>query len=407
MNKSCGVLSMTNSDLNTTTTKALNVIDGLDMNLDHTVQAFLAPLYNKFPFLSHTFWGIPLANLVAAFLVLFIFLLFRRLFTYLTVSVLQKLAKRTKTYYDDRIISGLKAPVSFAFVIIGLHLFFALIFWEPEKVKNILNSLIVFDIFWAIIAIAQALRGLFHATTAKFNPDLSREMGDFILKIVKILIGGLGLATILQVWGINVTALIASLGLGGLAFALAAKDTASNLFGSFALLADKSIRIGEWIKVGDTEGIVENIGMRTTKIRSFDKSLITVPNQIIANTPIENFSRRGVRRVKINIGLTYDTSSTQLRNIVKEIREMLHNHEHIAQKETLLVNFESFKDSSLNIFIYTFTATSNWAKYLDIREDIHLNIMHIVEKNGSSFAFPSQSIYIEDVKNLGYNNLQK
>ena len=399
--------SMSTNDLNTTETKAFNVIDGLDMNLDHTVQVFLAPLYNQFPFLSHTFWGIPLANLVAAFLVLFIFLLFRRLFAYLTVSVLQKLAKRTKTYYDDRIISGLKAPVSFAFVLIGLHLFFALIFWEPQVVKNILNSLIVFDIFWAIVAIAQALRGLFHAATAKFNSDLSREMGDFILKIVKIIIGGLGLATILQVWGINVTALIASLGLGGLAFALAAKDTASNLFGSFALLADKSIRIGEWIKVGTTEGVVENIGMRTTKIRSFQKSLITVPNQLIANTPIENFSRRGSRRIKMRIGLTYDTSGEQIEKIVEEIRYMLHNHKDISQKETLLVNFESFGDFALNIFIYTFTSTANWEKYLYIREDIHLQIMQIVEENHSSFAFPSQSVYIEDVKNLGYNSLQK
>lgn len=388
---------MSKTDLNTTTTKALNVIDGLDMNLDHTVQVFLAPLYNKFPFLSHTFWGIPLANLIAAFLVLFIFLLFRRLFTYLTVGVLQKLAQRTENYYDDRIISGLKSPVRFAFVIIGLHLFFALIFWEPETVKKILNSLIVFDIFWAIIAIAQALRGVFHATTAKFNSDLSQEMGDFILKIVKILLGGLGLASILQVWGINVTALVASLGLGGLAFALAAKDTASNLFGSFALLADKAIRIGEWIKVGDVEGIVESIGMRTTKIRSFQKSLITVPNQIIANTPIENFSRRGIRRIKINVGLTYGTTEAQISTIVNEIKEMLLTHENISNKDTLLVNFESFGDSALNIFIYTFTSTANWGRYLDIREDVHLKIMQIVEKHGSSFAFPSQSIYVEQM----------
>ena len=388
---------MSTTDLNTTTTKTLNVIDGLDMNLDHTVQLFLAPLYNKFPFLSHTFWDIPLANLIAAFLVLFIFLLFRRLFTYLTVGVLQKLAQRTENYYDDRIISGLKSPVRFAFVIIGLHLFFALIFWEPETVKKILNSLIVFDIFWAIIAVAQALRGVFHATTAKFNSDLSQEMGDFILKIVKILLGGFGLASILQVWGINVTALVASLGLGGLAFALAAKDTASNLFGSFALLADKAIRIGEWIKVGDVEGVVESIGMRTTKIRSFQKSLITVPNQIIANTPIENFSRRGIRRIKMNVGLTYNTTQVQITTIVNEIKEMLLTHEGISDKDTLLVNFDSFGDSALNIFIYTFTATANWGRYLDIREDVHLKIMQIVEKNGSSFAFPSQSIYVEQI----------
>jgi len=398
VNKSCGDPNMPTSDVNNTATKALNVIDGLDMNIDHTVQSLLAPFYDRFPFLAESVFGIPLGNLIGAILVLFLFLLLRRFFTYIVMGTLQRLAKHTETYYDDKIVSALKGPVSFAFIVIGLHLFFTLIFWETPIIKNILNTLIVFDIFWAIISIAEALRGLFHQTTARFHSDLSREMGDFILKIVKILIGGLGLAAMLQVWGINVTALIASLGLGGLAFALAAKDTASNLFGSFALLADKSIRIGEWVKVNGVEGTVEDIGMRTTKIRSFGKSLITVPNQIVANNPIENFSRRGVRRIKMRIGLTYATNSQQITTIVEEIKYMLHTHEHIAQKETLLVNFESFGDSALNIFIYTFTSTANWAKYLNIREDIHLKIMKIVEDNGSSFAFPSQSIYIEETE---------
>ena len=395
MNKSCGVKIMPAIDMNTT--KTLDVLNDLDMNLDHIIQTLLAPFYDRFPFLAYSIFGIPLGNLVAAVLVLLLFLLLRRFFTYIIMETLQRLTKHTETYYDDRIISALKGPVSFAFIVIGLHLFFTLIFWETMTIKNILNTLIVFDIFWAIIAIADALRGVFHQTTARFHSDLSKEMGDFILKIVKILIGGLGLAAILQVWGINVTALVASLGLGGLAFALAAKDTASNLFGSFALLADKSIRIGEWIKVGETEGVVEAIGMRTTKIRSFQKSLITVPNQLVANTPIENFSRRGIRRIKLDVGLTYGTTRKQVVKIVEEIKYMLHSHEGISHQDTLLVNFNSFGDSSLNIFIYTFASTANWDKYLDVREDVHFQIMEIVENNGSSFAFPSQSIYLEQM----------
>ena len=395
MNKSCGVKIMAVIDVNKT--KTIDVINDLDMNLDHTIQTLLAPFYDRFPFLTQSIFGIPLGNLIAAVLVLLLFLLLRRFFTYIIMETLQQLTKHTETYYDDKIISALKAPVSFAFIVIGLHLFFALIFWETTTIKNILNTLIVFDIFWAIIATADALRGVFHQTTARFHSDLSKEMGDFILKIVKILLGGLGLAAILQVWGINVTALIASLGLGGLAFALAAKDTASNLFGSFALLADKSIRIGEWIKVGETEGVVEAIGMRTTKIRSFQKSLITVPNQLVANTPIEDFSRRGIRRIKMDVGLTYGTTREQVIKIVEEIKYMLHSHEGISHQDTLLVNFNSFGDSSLNIFIYTFTSTANWDKYLDIREDVHFLIMQIVEDNGSSFAFPSQSIYVEQM----------
>ncbi|MDQ7084124.1 MAG: mechanosensitive ion channel family protein [Sulfurovum sp.] len=316
------------------------------------------------------------------------------------MGTLQKLAKYTDNYYDDRIISALKAPIRFAFIVVGMHLFFLLTFQETILIKKILNTLIVYDIFWAILAILEAIRELLQKFANRFSEDLYKEIGNFMMTILKILISGIGLGAMLQVWGINITALVASLGIGGLAFALAAKDAASNLFGSFALLADKSIRIGEWIKVDGTEGIVEDIGMRTTKIRSFGKSLITIPNQIVANNPIENFSRRGVRRIKINIGLTYSTSSTQMLTIVEEIKYMLYNHDSISQKETLLVNFNAFGDSALNIFIYTFTSTANWENYLKIREDIHIQIMKIVEENHSDFAFPSQSIYIEKIEKL-------
>ncbi len=376
-------------------TNSLDIIDDLSMNLGDSVQILVNPLYQQFPFLTNTFFGLPLANLFGAILAFLVFLLFRHFFTLLIMGTLLNLSKLTHTYYDEKVISALKAPVRFAFIVIGANVFFSLIFYETETIKHILNTLVIFTIFWSILAIMNALRGLFHAGTAKFNPDLAKEMGDFILTISKVIVVGVGLGAMLQVWGINVTALVASLGLGGLAFALAAKDTASNLFGSFALLADKSIRIGEWIKVGGVEGVIEDIGMRTTKIRSFQKSLITVPNQIVSNSHIENFSRRGIRRIKLSIGLTYSTTGEQVNSIVQEIKYMLKNHKDISSKDTLLVNFDKFGDSSLDIFIYAFSNTANWARYMDIKEDVYLKIMKIVEENNSSFAFPSQSIYME------------
>jgi len=390
-------------DINTSAeqnlTSVLNVVDGLDMGFAQDVQNLLIPLYTSRygDFFQQLVFGIPLANLLLAILVFLFILVLRKFFTRIVLAFLQRLAKRSETFYDDRIISALKGPLRFGFVIIALHFFFLLIFQETAFVKSVLNTLVLYAVFWAVLAITEALRELIYDVTAKFNPDLSKEMGNFILAILKIIIGGIGLAAILQTWGVNVTALIASLGLGGLAFALAAKDTAANLFGSFALLADRSIRIGEWVKVGGVEGVVEDVGMRTTKIRSFQKTLITVPNQLMANQPIENFSRRGIRRIKMHIGLTYDTSSDQIVRIKSEIETMLRAHKGISQKDSLMVFFDSFGDSSLNLFIYTFTATANWAKYLEIREDIHIKIMQIVEENGSSFAFPSQSIYVESL----------
>ena len=379
------------------TTEALDVINDLDLGLAELVQQWLTPVYtSKYgDFFQQIIFDIPLANFLLAVAVFLFVLVLRKFFTLVVIVFLQNLTKYTKSYYDDRIISALKQPLRFTFIIVALHLFFLLIFKETPFIKNILNTMVIYTIFWAVLSIIEALRGAVYNLIGKFNNELSKEMGNFILAIVKILIMGVGLGAMLQVWGINVTALVASLGIGGLAFALAAKDTAANLFGSFSLLADKSIRIGEWIKVKGVEGTVENIGMRTTKIRSFQKSLITVPNHIVANNPIENFSRRGIRRIKMHIGLTYGITSDQISQIIKDIKHMLQDHKGISQEDSLMVNFDSFGESTLNIFIYTFTNTANWAIYLEIREDIHLKIMKIVEGNNASFAFPSQSIYIE------------
>ena len=379
----------------------LDLVDSIDNSINASrIDSLIQPLYEKIPFLQTDILDTTLGNIILAVIIMLFFLLLRKIFVFTVASFLQTLAKSTKTYYDDRIISALKGPVGLAFVLVGLHIALALVTNGNMIVKNISNTLLIFNIFWAIIALSEALKGMIYSATRKFNSDLSKEIGNFILTIIKILIGAFGLGAMLQVWGVNVAALVASLGLGGLAFALAAKDAASNLFGSFSLLADRSIRIGEWIKVGDDEGTVEDIGMRTTKIRAFDKSLIVVPNQLLANSPVYNFSRRGVRRINITIGLTYDTTRDQMIKIVDEIRAMLKDHKGISQEDTLLVNFDSFGDSSLNIFIYTFSATANWQKYLEIRQDVHLKIMHIVEVSGAAFAFPSATLYMQNTSDM-------
>jgi len=378
-------------------THTQEIIEQLDINFASQIQALLNQVYQSEygVFFLKTFLDIPIGNFLTAFISLFFFLMLRKLFAKLVITVLQPLTKQTKTFYDDRILSALKGPIAFVFVIIGFRLFFSLLFLETEFIGLLIDAMIVYNVFWALFSLIHALRGAVYHFTERFNPELSHEMGNFLLTIIRGIILAVGLGSILQVWGINVAGLVAGLGIGGLAFALAAKDTAANLFGSIALLLDKSIRIGEWIKIDGVEGVVEDIGMRTTKIRSFKKSLITLPNQMLANSPIENFSRRGIRRIKMNIGLTYDASSQQIEKVIMDIKTMLRNHKGIAQNETMMVNFTSFDDSSLGILIYTFSKTSNWEKYLAIKEEVNLNIMKIIEDNNVAFAFPSQSLYIE------------
>lgn len=394
-------ISNTKVNIESLNIETQQIVETLDIDFFPYIQNLLNKFYNHEhgTIFTELYFNIPIGNIISAIFFLIFFLILRKAFAKLTISVLQPLTKRTKTYYDDRILSALKGPIAFVFVIVGVRLFFALLFLNNPLIEKFIDSMILLNVFWVIYALVYALRDTVYHFTERFNPELSHEMGSFILTILRIIVGFIGFGTILQLWGVNIAGLAAGLGIGGLAFALAAKDTAANLFGSIALLLDKSIRIGEWIKIGDVEGTVEDIGMRTTKIRAFGKALITLPNQVIANSPIQNFSRRGVRRIKMTLGLTYNTNSEQMENILTDIRTMLRSHEDIAQKETMLVNFTSFDDSSLGIFIYTFTNTSNWARYMEIKEDINLKIMKIIEDNHSSFAFPSQSLYLESMPN--------
>ena len=356
------------------------------INLKNQIMAYLN---------NNTLIGVPLYKFAQALGVFLLFLIFRKLFTLIILKSLHKMAAFTKTSFDDKLLKVVEGPLKFSFIIIGLYFALVIANIESASLDKVIKTLIIFVIFWLLYNAVNILDETIYKFARKFGKELYREIGAFFIKTLKIFIFAIGLVSILQEWNINVSAFLASLGLGGLAFALAAKDTAANLFGGLSILADRALKIDDWIKVGDVEGTVEDIGLRTTKIRTFEKSLVTVPNQIIANNPIENFSRRGIRRIKMRIGLIYGTSKEQIDAIVRDIRNMLQSHPQIAKDATLLVNFDEFADSSLSIFIYCFTNTANWAKYLEIREDVNKKIMDIVAKHGSDFAFPSQSIYVE------------
>jgi len=339
--------------------------------------------------------GIPLYKFAQALGIFLLFLFLRKLFALIVLKTLNKMASLTKSTADDKLIQILEGPTKFGFVILGFYFALKVAGIDNEISAKIIKSLVIILIFWLLYNAVHILDEAIYKFARKFGKELYREIGAFFIKTLKIFIFAIGLVSILQEWDINVSAFIASLGLGGLAFALAAKDTAANLFGGLSILADRALKMDDWIKVNDIEGTVEEIGLRTTKIRTFEKSLVTVPNQIIANNPIENFSRRNIRRIKMRIGLVYSTTQEQIEAIVKDIRNMLQSHPGIAKRATLLVNFDQFGSSELSVFIYCFTNTADWAKYLEIREDVNLKIMQIVQKHGSDFAFPSESIYIE------------
>ncbi len=360
---------------------------------------FLEKLKEFSEILNQTILGYPLYKIVLALLVLFIFIFLRKLFILIVVKSIKRIFARTETEIDDKLVQAFQSPVSFLLIVIGIFLALKILGVDPGKALAITKLLIIFTLFWAVYNLINVFQEIFFKLGEKFGKEFSKEIGAFLAKLAKTFVIIVGFVTILQQLGINVSAFLASLGIGGLAVALAARDTVANFFGGLTILLDRTFRIGEWIKVEDVEGIVEDMGLRTTKVRTFEKSLITVPNQLLSTKPVENFSRRNVRRIKMTIGLTYNTTREQMVNILKDIREMLKTHPGIDNDQLQMVYFTDFGDSSLNIFIYCFTNTANWEKYLSIREDVNIKIMEIVEKHGAEFAFPSRSIYIEKMPN--------
>jgi MscS family membrane protein len=310
-----------------------------------------------------------------------------------------KLTAKTKTTLDDELLDSLKKPVDFFFIIVGLKFTISFLIL-PNGLYDFMISLIrsgfALALFWSIFNMVTPLSHIIHTFSEKFGKELSSDIANFLIKTLKLLILLIGFVSVLQEWGYNISGFLASLGLVGMAFALAAKDTAANLFGSLVIFSDRPFKVGDWIKTPDIEGTVEEVGIRSTKIRTFAQAVVTVPNAVLANSAILNWSRMGKRRIKMKIGLTYSTTQQQINDIVNDIRSMLQNHNEIHQ-DTIFIYFTDFDDSSLGIFCYYFTKTTNWGEFMRVKEDTNLKIMQIVQKHNASFAFPSQSLYIEKI----------
>ena len=186
---------------------------------------------------------------------------------------------------------------------------------------------------------------------------------------------------------------LTGLGIGGLAFALAAKDTVANVFGSITILVDRPFRVGDWITTDGADGVVEEIGLRSTRIRTFAKTVVSLPNQGLANATVENHSLMPKRRVKMTVGVTYSSSAAQMQTLVARIEALLRARDDVHQ-EFLLVKFTDFGASSLDVLIYYFTATTDWAAHLQARQEINLAVMGIVEEMGLSIAFPTRTVHL-------------
>jgi len=234
----------------------------------------------------------------------------------------------------------------------------------------------------------------------KFEEKISKPLVDWTLRGLKILIFILGVVAILELWGIKVGPVIAGLGLFGVAVALGAQDLFKNLISGIMILMEKRFTIGDVILVsGEVEGVVEQIGFRSTLVRRFDSTPVMVPNYKFAELAVTNYSRRHHRRIRWLVGLEYRTTIDQLKSIRNEITNLLENNSDFAKNDltSYFVRIDSFSESSIDMLVQTFTVTNDWGEYLKVKEDLAVKIIEIVEKNSAGFAFPSQSIYLESL----------
>ena len=344
-------------------------------------------------------FGINVSEIIIGLIIFLFFYVLRRLFARFLISRLNKIVLKSSNQLDDTIVEVIEGPLKFLPVVAGF--FFASSYIDfslaVQNFIDLLNrSFITIFIFWLLHQLVVP----FSFLIKKFEEKISKPLVDWTLRGLKILIFILGIVAILELWGIKVGPVIAGLGLFGVAVALGAQDLFKNLISGIMILMERRFTIGDVILVsGEVEGVVEQIGFRSTLVRRFDSTPVMVPNFKFAEQSVTNYTRRHHRRIRWLIGLEYRTSIDQLKKIRDELTHLIKNDKDFAKNDntSFFVRIDSFSDSSIDLLIQAFTLTNDWGEYLKIKEKLAVNIMEIVENNKAGFAFPSQSIYLESL----------
>ena len=357
-------------------------------------------LINNFSEIFLSVWnkgilGVDIFQILIGIGIFLIFLIFRGLISKLIIKKLEIISKRTTNKLDDTFVQSLTGSSKIftnclGFFIASYYMTFSI---EGREVVDTINrTLITILIFWVIHQIIEPISYILSG----LDKLLTRELIGWIIKSLKILIFILGLAAVLELWGIKIGPIIAGLGLFGVAVALGAQDLFKNLISGILVLVEKRFKIGDWILVdGIIEGIVEKIGFRSTTIRKFDKSLAIIPNFQFAENAVVNVSETSNWLISWIITLQYDTTVEQLKKIRDEIENHINTSEDYNTSIGVAVRVDKFSDSSIDMYVRCFTKSNSWNNWLNVKEKLAIAIKEIVEKNGAAFAFPSQSIYVE------------
>ncbi len=338
--------------------------------------------------------GINISEIIIALSIFVFFLFLRGIFSKFVIKRLEKYVSKTTNKFDNSLVSSMEGPAKFFPIVLGFFVSTSYLTVEHGAIDLINRSLITILIFWTFHQIIGPLSNVIKSVGGL----LSKDLVNWIIKAIKVLILILGAAAVLELWGIKIGPIIAGLGLFGVAVALGAQDLFKNLISGILVLVERRFQVGDWIFVeGVIEGTVESIGFRSTVVRRFDKSLATIPNFQFAEKAVINNSLTTNRRINWVIGLEYRTTSDQLKKIKDEIEKYIKESELFSKTgDTFLtVKIEQFAASSIDIRLICFTKTKHYLEWMSVKDTLATKIKTIVENNKASFAFPSTSIYVE------------
>ena len=342
-----------------------------------------------------TSWLVQTAVIV--FLTLGLHFILRRF-----LNRLRHKALDSHAYWDDAVVKALHRPLAFLVLFIGLSLVLDIVRYHFELA--LFTALGPFRMLGVVLLFAWFLMRLIRegeeAIIAKYEDKgeaYDRATMDAITKLLQMFVIITATLVVLQTLGVSIAGVLALGGIGGLAIGFAAKDLLANFFGGLMLYLDRPFAVGDWIRSPDREieGDVEQIGWRLTRIRTFDKRPLYIPNAIFTTIAVENPSRMSNRRIYETIGLRYDDAA-KLEPIVRAVEQMLRAHPEIDTSRILMVNFNAFAPSSLDFFVYTFTKTTDWAHYHEVKQDVLLKILEIIESHDAQSAFPTSTIHVPE-----------
>ena len=315
----------------------------------------------------------------------------------IVVGSLLKIAGKTDSVHDDAIVGALKKPLTL--IPIGIALFAILQEINLDETYQSYGELLIKSYFYLAVfwSLADAITPVRDFVGEKYN-FLTPTLRNWIFRTLKFIAYLVGVVSVLELWGVDAASIIAGLGLFSVALALGAQNFFKNLIGGLLIIGEKRFKQGDWINIeGVAEGEVEKIDFRSTLIRRFDKAPIFVPNSVLSDSEIINFSEMPFRRIRFNVGLIYQTTPETILNIRKDIEDYVAKNDDLvnADEATTTIRVTQFNDSSIDLLIYCFTKSTRWYDYTKAKEDLILEIIKIVKNNGSDFAYPTQTIHLE------------